>query len=536
MREVDYVIVGAGSAGCALAGRLAAAERHQILVLEAGPIDRSVWVHIPIGYGKLYYHPKMNWMYRTEPVPGPNNRVIYQPRGKVVGGSSAVNAMVYSRGQPEDYDGWASGGNPGWSWADVLPIYKRMEDHALGAGALHGAGGPIHITDIRDAVHPLTHRFVAAGQQAGLAFNPDLNGETCEGVGYFQINTKDGLRVSAARAYLNPALRAGRAQLEADALATRVLFEGTRAVGVEYRRHGELHQVRARREVILSGGALNSPQLLQLSGVGPGDLLRRHGIEVVCDRPAVGRNMHDHLCYDHIYRTRVPSLNQELLPLLGKIKAGIQYLLGRKGPLSLSVNQGGGWFRTKPGHNRPDMQLYFSPLSYEKAPPGVRALMQPDPFPGVCSSVSPSQPTSRGHLEIASIDPSAPPRIFPNYLSTPEDVEALLAGAKFLRRLAASPALAEIIAEEINPGPAHQSDSELVADMRARAYSVFHPCSTCRMGPDPADSVVDSKLRAHGLQALRVADASIFPAVTSGNTNAPSMMVGEKAAELLLAE
>ncbi len=533
MREVDYIIVGAGSAGCAIAGRLAQAERFQIMVLEAGPVDRSVWVHIPVGYGKLYYHPKMNWMYRTEPVPGLDDRIIYQPRGKVVGGSSAVNAMVYARGQPEDYDRWAEMGNPGWAWRDLLPYFIRMEDHALGASALHGVGGPIHITDIADAVHPLTHNFVKAGQEMGLAFNPDLNGESCEGVGYFQINTKQGFRVSAARAYLNPALRAGRAQLEADALVTRVLFEGKRAVGVEYRRHGATHRLRARREVILSGGAINSPQLLQLSGVGPAELLRRHGIEVVSDSPAVGRHMHDHLCYDHVYRSRVPSLNDEFLPFLGKLKVGLQYVLQRKGPLSLSVNQGGGWFRTAPGLNRPNMQLYFSPLSYEKATPGVRALMRPDPFPGICTSVSPSQPTSRGHIEIASADPSAPPRIYPNYLSTPEDVEAMVAGARFLRELAAAPSLASVIAEELKPGPAHQTDADLLADVRARAYSVFHPCGTCRMGPDPADAVVGADLRVHGLDGLRVADASIFPTVTSGNTNAPSMMVGEKAADLL---
>lgn len=535
MGEFDYIIIGAGSGGCALAGRLAQAEKFRVLVLEAGPGDASPWIHMPIGYGKLYYNKRMNWMHQTEPVPGFGNRVIYQPRGKVLGGSSAINAMVYSRGQPEDYDAWAEEGNPGWAWRDLLPIFKRMEDHALGESALHATGGPIHVTDIKDAVHPLTHRYIQAGIEAGLSFNPDLNGETCEGVGYYQINTHKGFRVSAATAYLTPALRAGRASVETDALVTRLLFDGLRVVGVEYRRHGVLKTVRATREVILSAGAFHSPQILQLSGVGPGDLLRAHGIEVRHNLPAVGRHLHDHTGYDHIYRSHEPSLNEELLPLIGKIRVGLTYILRRKGPLSLSVNQGGGWFRTRPGLNRANMQLYFSPLSYERALPGVRKLMQPDDFPGFSTSVSPSQPTSRGHVEIRSADPAAAPLITPNYLSTPEDLADILAGAKFLRVLAATPTFAKLIAEEIKPGIVCQTDEELIADIRDRAYSIYHPCSTCRMGPDPMQAVVDSSLRVHGLAGLRIADASIFPSVTSGNTNAPSMMVGEKAADLILA-
>ena len=536
MNEFDYIVVGAGSAGSTVAGRLAATGRFRVLLLEAGPSDRSIWIQMPIGYGMSYYNPRVNWMYSTLPVPGLDHRVIYQPRGKVIGGSSSINAMVYSRGQPADYDEWAAMGNPGWAWSDVLACYKSMEDHALGASDLHGAGGPLHVTDIADSVHPLTRTFVKAGGEAGLPYNPDLNGASPEGVGYYQINTKGGFRMSAARAYLWPAARSRRIKVLTGALATRIVLEGRRAVGVEYRKGGMMHVAKAAAEVIVAGGAVNSPQLLQLSGIGPAGLLREHGIPVVCDSPAVGSNMQDHLCYDHAYRSRLPSLNEAFLPLAGKIRVGLQYVLRRRGPLSLSVNQGGGFFRTRSDVERCDMQLYFSPLSYERALPGVRALMKPDPFPGFLVSVSPCRPTSCGTIHIGSPDPTTPPEISPNYLSTAEDVRDLLAGARFLRRLAATPSLSAIIAEELKPGPDCIDDSGLVADMRQRAYSVFHPCGTCRMGPRPADAAVDARLRVHGVERLRVIDASIFPTIPSGNTNAPAIMTGVKGAELLLSD
>ena len=536
MTEYDYIIVGAGSAGCVLANRLTENGRHRVLLLEAGRSDLQFWIQVPIGYGKTFYDPSVNWMYKTEPIAGLNDRVNYFPRGKVLGGSSSINAMVYSRGQAGDFDDWEALGNLGWSWKDVLPLYKRMEDHELGAGPYHGAGGPLHVTDISKAVHPLTHLYVKAGQEAGLPFNPDLNGASIEGVGVYQINTRGGLRMSAARAYLWPARRRSNLRIETDALATRVLLEGRRAVGIEYEQGGKKREARAGREIILSGGSVNSPQLLQLSGIGPGELLQSCGIDVQHHSPAVGRNLQDHLCFDHVYRSKLPSLNEDLYPWWGKIAAGMRYILMRKGPLSLSVNQGGGFFRSRQELDRPNIQLYFSPLTYEKAPPGVRALMKPDPFPGFITSVSPCRPTSRGHLEIRSRDPHIAPAIHPNYLSTNHDVEELLAGARFLRKLAAAPSLAAIIEEELRPGPAVQSDEERIADIRARCYSVFHPVSTCRMGPDPAENVVDHRLRVHGLAGLRVIDASIFPTVTSGNTNAPAIMVGEKGADLVLAD
>jgi choline dehydrogenase len=531
----DYIIVGAGSAGCVLANRLSEGGKHRVLLLEAGPWDHRFWIQVPIGYGKTFYDGRFNWKYLTEPDAGLGARPSYWPRGRVIGGSSSINAMVYVRGQAGDFDSWEAEGNPGWGWKDVLPVYRRIEDHDLGAGPYHGAGGPLHVTDISKAAHPLTSVFIRAGQEAGLPYNPDLNGETQEGIGYYQITTRNGFRLSSARAFLWPALWRPNLVVRTNALATKILFEGRRAVGIAYRYKGETREVRAARAVVLSGGAINSPQLLQLSGIGPAALLQRLGIPVVQDAPAVGRHLQDHLCYDHVYRARRPSLNNALYPWWGKVKAGLRYVLTRGGPLSLSVNQGGGFYRTSPERSRPDMQLYFSPLTYERTPPGIRPLMHPDPFPGFTTSVSPCRPTSRGTLEITSPDPQQPPRIQPNYLSTDHDVAELLAGARFLRRLAATPALSGLIEAELKPGPSAQSDDELLADIRARSYSVFHPCGSCRMGPDPASAVVDARLKVHGLEGLRVCDASIFPSVPSGNINAPAIMVGERGAELILA-
>src|SRR5215470_16750648 len=472
-QEFDYIIVGAGSAGCVLANRLTASGRRRVLLLEAGPSDLRFWVQVPIGYGKTFYDPRVNWMYRSEPIPGLAGRINYYPRGKVLGGSSSINAMVYSRGQPGDFDDWEAMGNPGWGWRDVLPVYRKLEDHQLGAGPLHGAGGPLHVSGIADAAHPLTRIFVEAGQQAGLPFNPDLNGASIEGVGLYQINTRNGFRLSAARAYLWPARRRANLRVETGALATAILFEGKRAVGIGWRRHGQAATARAGRAVILAAGAINTPQLLQLSGVGPAAVLQRCGVTVQHESPAVGRHLQDHLCYDHIYRSRLPSLNDQLYGWGGKLRAGLRYLLLRDGPLSLSLNQGGGFLRSRADATRPDIQLYFSPLTYEKTPPGTRHLLRPDPFPGFNTSVSPCRPSSRGHLEIRSSDPAEAPAIHPNTLSTNRDVEEMLAGARFLRRLAATPALSAAIEAELKPGPSAESDDELIADIRARSYSVF---------------------------------------------------------------
>jgi choline dehydrogenase len=532
--DFDFIVIGAGSAGCVVASRLSESGRHRVLLLEAGPSDRHIWVQIPIGYGKSFYDRRVNWAYLTEPIPTLGGRINYWPRGKILGGSSSINAMVYVRGQKEDFDEWENLGNRGWGWRDVLPCYERIEDNAADHLGERGARGPLHVTDITAEAHPSCQAFIRAGIETGLPVNRDFNGESQEGVGYYRITTKGGFRMSSARAFLWPAMRRANLAVETMAHATRIRFEGRRAVAVDYHQHGKQKTARAACEIILSAGAVNSPQLLQLSGVGFGELLKQLGIDVVLENAAVGRNLQDHLCYDHLYRSRQPTLNDALYPLLGKLAAGLRYVMFRRGPLALSINQAGGFFRTSPELARPDVQLYFSPLSYERTPPGTRALMKPDSFSGFCMSVSPCRPTSRGILEIRSADPFEPPAIHPNYLSTNHDLAELLAGARFLRRLAATNALSSIIAEELKPGPATASDEALVEDIRARCYSVFHPCGSCRMGPDPASAVVDDRLRVHGLAGLRIVDASIFPTVPSGNINGPSIMVGAKGADLIL--
>ncbi len=530
----DYIVVGAGSAGSAVAGRLSQSGRFRVLLLEAGPSDLRFWIQLPIGYGKTFYDPSVNWMYQSEPVPGFGGRSAYVPQGKVLGGSSSINAMVYARGQAGDFEDWEAAGNPGWGWKEVLQVYKRMEDHDLGPGPWHGTGGPLHITDIAKAAHPLTGAFLEAGREAGFPISQDLNGATIEGVGLYQINTRAGLRLSQARAYLWPARRRANLRIETQALASRILFEGTRATGIAYLKHGRSLAAHARREVILAGGAINTPQLLQLSGIGPAEILKSCGIEVRRESPAVGRHLQDHLCIDLVYRSRKPTLNDDLNNWPGRLAAGLRYLLARGGPLSLSVNQAGGFIRSGPDRKRPDLQIYFSPLSYEKIPPGVRALLRPDPFSGFSTSASPCRPTSRVYLRVKSADPAESPSIQPNYLSTDGDVQEMLAGVKFLRSLAATPAMAAVVDREIKPGPGIERNETLIADIRERSYSVFHPVGSCRMGRDPRESVVDARLRVHGLAALRVIDASIFPTITSGNTNAPAIMVGEKGAQMVL--
>ncbi len=532
--EFDFIIVGGGSAGCVLANRLSASGAHTVLLLEAGGSDQRLWLKVPIGYGMSFYNPQVNWMYRSEPDPGLAGRQGYWPRGKVLGGSSSINAMVFVRGQPADFDEWAAMGNSGWGWNDVLPWFKAIEDSDHGPTALRGTGGPLHVSDVSGAVHPLCQSYLRAGQEAGLPLNDDLNGASAEGVGIYQITTRNGLRESASTAWLAPALKRANLSVQTGAQVQRVLFEGREAVGVRYVQGGVAVEARARREVILCAGAINSPQLLMLSGVGPGAHLKERGIDVVADTPAVGRNLQDHLCIDHLYRSRVPTLNNQLGPWHAKLRVGLRYLLGRKGPLALSVNQGGGFARSRPGLARPDLQLYFSPLSYLRARPGKRELMRPDPYPGFLLGAQPCKPTSRGHLQLRAEDPQGAPLITPNSLATEQDREDMLAATLYLRMLAATPALNAVIAQELLPGTGVQTREALAEDIRQRASTVFHPVGTCRMGPQAADSVVNARLQVHGLAGLRVIDASVFPTLTSGNTNAPVLMLAEKAAAMVL--
>ncbi len=515
--DFDYIIVGAGSAGCIVANRLTESGRNRVLLLEAGPSDREFFITMPLGYGKQYANPRLNWMYWSEPIPGFDGRRTYVPRGKVLGGSGSINAMVYIRGAPEDFEDWLNAGNPGWSWKEVKPAYEAIEGH-LNIGST--AGG----------AHGLCQRYFEACQSLGLPINHDPNGSALYGAGYNPLTVHRGRRVSSSTVFLRQAVRRPNLKVETEALVTRILFEGRNAVGVEYSRGMEVKQVRASREVVLSAGAINTPQLLQLSGIGPASLLARHGIAVVAANEAVGRNLQDHVCYDHYYRARVPTLNEQLRPLLGQIKAGLRYVFFRSGPLAWSTTHAGGFMHSRPGLKRSNLQLYFSPLTYDRSPPEARKMSAPDPFPGLSVSVSSCRPTSVGTVEIKSPSPREAPAIQPNLLATEHDVAEMLEGARFIRKLSASEPLAAVIEEEFKPGPSTESDAAMIEDIRARSYSVFHPCGTVAMGEKGA---LDNKLRVKGVDGLRVIDASVFPNVTTGNINAPAMMVGWKGAEIL---
>jgi choline dehydrogenase len=526
VEEIDYIIVGAGSAGCVLANRLTESGRHKVLLLEAGPEDRYLWIHIPIGYGKTMFHPRYNWGFYTDPDPFMKGRRIYWPRGRGLGGSSSINGLIYVRGQPEDNDGWRDLGNAGWGWDDVLPYFIRSEHNSRGAFPGHGGDGPQWCSDI-GVKHELMEAIIAGAGELGVPRTDDFNAGLQEGVGYYQLFTKQGWRCSSAVGYLKPARGRSNLEVRTGAHATRVLFEGTRAVGVEYRKNGHVYKVRAAREVVLSAGAIQSPQLLQLSGVGPADVLRFHHIPVVADRREVGENLQDHLQFRLIYRvTRPITTNDELRTLGGRIRIGLQWLLHRKGPLAVGINQGGLFTRVMPGATRPDIQFHFATLSADVAGG------HPHPWSGCTFSVCQLRPESRGSLRIASSDPMVAPWMQARYLSTELDQRCAIASLRFARRLAATPALAPYIASEHRPGPAVDSDEALLDFAREYGQTIFHPSGTCRMGAD-ASSVVDPQLRVRGVQSLRVVDCSIMPTLVSGNTHAPVVMIAEKAADLI---
>ena len=530
----DFVIVGAGSAGCVLADRLSADGRHSVAVIEAGGSDRRIWAQVPLGYGRTFYDPTMNWGYRAEPDPGLAGQSDYWPRGKVLGGSSTINAMVWIRGDRRDFDAWEAAGNPGWGYADCLPHFRSLEHNQAGADEWRASGGALHVSDVSARLHPLARRFLAAARQAGFAATPDFNGARQEGMGTYQITTRGGWRMSAARAFLRPAMRRANLSVMTGAHACRIVFDARRARGVEISRAGQRTVIAARREVILAAGAVGSPHLLQLSGIGPAAHLEALGIAVLRDSPACGRNLQDHVGINYVFRSREKTLNEVLRPWWGKLGAGLHFLLRGGGPLSLSLNQAGGFVRTRPELERPNIQLYFQAISTSTARTGTRPLLTPDPFPGFALGLSNCTPASRGEIVSRSSDPFAPPRIMPNALSTDGDLRDMLDGVKLLRALAAQPALRDAIEAEIAPGPAVASDADLVADIRARSGTVYHPCGTCRMGPDAAASVVDPRLRLHGVDRLRVCDASVFPSIVSGNINAATMMAAAKAAAMIL--
>ena len=527
----DYVIIGAGSAGCVLANRLSADGRNSVLLLEAGPPDRYPWIHIPIGYAKTMFHPVYNWCFKTEPDPGMNGREIYWPRGRTLGGSSAINGLIYIRGQREDYDGWAALGNSGWSYDDVLPFFRKLEHNVRGESPWHGADGPLWASDIGEK-HELIEALIGAGEELGIPENDDFNGATQEGIGYYQLTTRHGLRCSTATAYLRPARARPNLRVDTEAHATRILFDGRKATGVVYRQAGREVNVTARREVILSAGALQSPQLLQLSGIGPPTLLQGFGIPVVHGLAGVGENLQDHLQARVIFRCTKPITTNDILSSpWRKLAMGLEFAVARRGPMAVGINQGGIFARTDPALARPDVQFHVATLSSDMAGSKVHE------FSGFTMSVCQLQPESRGHVRLKSPDPLAAPAMQPNYLSTEKDRATLVAGIRLARALAATRALSPYVAGEYRPGPEATSGDALLEFAKNTAGTIFHPSGTCKMGPasDPL-AVVDHDLAVHGLAGIRVVDCSIMPTLVSGNTNAPVVMIAEKIAERILSE
>lgn len=526
--EADYVIVGAGSSGCVIANRLSADPNTKVVLLEAGGRDWNPWIHIPVGYFKTIHNPNVDWCYKTEPDPGLNGRSIEWPRGKVLGGSSSLNGLLYVRGQPQDYDRWAQMGNRGWAWDDVLPLFKRSEKNERGADEFHGDKGNLSVSNMR-IQRPITDAWVAAAQSAGYKFNPDYNGADQEGVGFFQLTARNGRRCSSAVAFLNPARSRENLNIVTHAQVEKIELDGTKVTGVSYRdRSGAWQTVKARKEVILSGGSINSPQLLMLSGIGEAAQLREHGIDVVADLPGVGKNLQDHLQARLVYKCNEPTLNDEVSSLFGQAKIGLKYLMFRAGPMTMAASLATGFMKTRDDLETPDIQFHVQPLSAEN--PGKGA----DPFSAFTMSVCQLRPESKGEIRLVSKDGRTYPKIIPNYLSTETDCRTVVEGVNIARRIARHAPLTSKISEEYRPhADLPMDDYDATLDWaRSNTASIYHPTGTCKMGQDKG-AVVDEQLRVHGLTGLRVADCSIMPEIVSGNTNAPAIMIGEKASDLI---
>ncbi|WP_419204811.1 GMC family oxidoreductase [Bordetella trematum] len=523
----DYIIIGAGSAGCALAHRLSEDSTRSVALIEAGPWDRDKWLHIPIGIAYLLKEKRFNWFYHTEPEPGMHGRRIYWPRGKVMGGSSSINGMVYIRGQPQDFARWEAEGATGWGWDTMLRLFKRCEDQARGEDAYHGVGGPIRVED-RSNRHPLWDAFIASAQAAGFAFNPDFNGPSQEGVGYYQTTIRRGVRNSAATGYIKPIRARQNLHILTDTLALRLLLRQRQAEGVLCRQAGRQRQLLARRGVILAAGAINSPQLLMLSGIGPGTHLQSLGIPVVHDAPDVGRNLQDHLQLRLVYRLRQPiSFNEQARSWRGKARMLWDYAVHRGGPMAYPTAQTALFARSCPEAATPDLQYHFSNYSIDSQS------RLPDAFPGITYSVCYLRPQSRGELRLSSAEAGDAPLIRANYLSAAADCAAAIRSIQLTRKLAQTSPMRELIAAELAPGPGTCSDSDMLDFARANGSSIYHPAGTCRMGRD-ALAVLDPQLRVRGIDRLWVADASVMPSLVSGNTNAAALAIGERGAELIL--
>jgi len=541
--EADYVIVGAGSAGCVLANRLTADGKTRVLLLEAGGDDRpmhnlgqfmsNLMIHVPVGYSQTLKDPKVNWLYTTEPDPGTGGRPHVWPRGKVLGGSSSINGLLYVRGQHADYDGWRQLGCEGWGWDDVRPYFLRAEHQERGASADHGVGGPLNVSDASET-HIVSNAVIDACEQAGIPPKADLNGEDQEGVSWYQLTVKNGQRCSAAVAYLHPVMGRANLRVETGALATRVLFEAKRATGVEFIQNGVRRTALAKAEVILSGGAVNSPQLLQLSGVGPGELLREHQIAVIADLPGVGENLQDHYMTGARYRLKTGTVSINEMSKGGRMVGEIaKYIFQRKGLLSLSAAHIAAFCKSRPDLAGPDIQFHILPATMDLEKLFNEQKMEMEDAPGLTMAPCQLRPESRGHIRIKSPDATVYPSILANYLSDSLDQEVAVAGLRWCRKIAEQPALATYIDHEMNPGPDFQTDEQILDFARMTGSTLYHPVGTCQMGAGPR-AVVDTQLRVHGVEGLRVIDASVMPRLVSGNTNAPTIMIAEKAADLIL--